>query len=387
MTREQVKSYAMEHKKAKGFYIAIDGRVQFIKLKPFYTGFGNEGWNGYPDIYYSSIDNISVEKMTSMHIDKRNLGCDPEFFFVKDNKLVPSTDVILADTPEVIKDGFQGELNPRPNTCRESSGYRIANAICLAQRMAEKVGASVTFKQSFTVDDETWEKSPNEIKQFGCNPTKNIYEEDFERPDGQSVRFRSAGGHLHLELDRKQKKQVKNIIKVLDIVLGNTCVLIDRDPDNATRRKYYGRAGEHRLKPYGLEYRVPSNFWLRNYVLWSMVTGVARNAIGIVESGLYKELYKVIDIDDVRKAINDNDYTLALKNFEIYKQFLIDNNVVDVAGIDVENVSSFYRWATSKNPLNIFRHKDDDAIIRHWRYRSERYMKGFEKFIKRFDKD
>ena len=48
-------------------------------------------------------------------------------------------------------------------------------------------------------------------------------------------------------------------MKQLDWYLGAWSLKMDPDP---TRRLLYGKAGACRYKPYGVEYRVLSNFWL-----------------------------------------------------------------------------------------------------------------------------
>ncbi len=72
------------------------------------------------------------------------LGCDPEFFFEREGKIIGSEHVIdinagLAITTyddtktgstgsgasKFVVDGVQAELNPRPDTCRE----RLANEL------------------------------------------------------------------------------------------------------------------------------------------------------------------------------------------------------------------------------------------------------------------
>ena len=71
-------------------------------------------------------------------------------------------------------------------------------------------------------------------------------------------------------------------VKILDIVVGNTCVIMDRAPSQVERRKVYGRAGEYRLPAHGIEYRTLSNFWLRSYQLTHLVFSLARFAINIL---------------------------------------------------------------------------------------------------------
>jgi hypothetical protein len=52
-----------------------------------------------------------------------------------------------------------------------------------------------------------------------------------------------------------------------------------RDPDTK-RRELYGKAGAFRFKPYGVEYRVLSNFWLHTPDRMEYVWHLVRGALG-----------------------------------------------------------------------------------------------------------
>lgn len=386
MTTDELKSLLKQFKKdkVKDVVVYVAGRFprqyKLSKLVVVADAFGVDYLTDNKELLTSSWRINKIVPGPMLILSQRcDIGSDPEFFFEKDGKVVPSIEVVTEETDRVKRDGFQGELNPRSSHCREIAGSSVARALLEANRIARQVGAQVSFQQSVVIDDETWQRAPDEIKRFGCNPTVNVHEEDFERGDGMNERFRSAGGHIHLGVTKKIKAKYMNLVKVLDIVVGNTCVLIDRDPSNARRRKIYGRAGEFRLKPYGLEYRVPSNFWLKNYKLFSMVTGLCRNAVSIIVEKKEKELFKYFDFDKVRQAINENDYELALQNFMQYKQFLTDFNVHAEQGIDVENVDKFLKWATGKDPIKQVCGRT--TSIGSWSSKLNRHVSGFESFI------
>jgi hypothetical protein len=197
---------------------------------------------------------------------------------------------------------------------------------------------------------------------FGCDPSTNIYSEGADKTskikvDPKKYLKRSAGGHIHLgnsfeqyvdnkfadsadsglreyhkialRIKQALKKSPDIMVAVLDIVVGNTCVLLDRAEGNKERRANYGRAGEYRMKPYGIEYRSLSNFWLRSYQLMSFVTGLCRFAVHCVsestpENDYVKALFNAVKREDIVKAINNNDFDLAMKNFKKLEQFFID---------------------------------------------------------------
>jgi len=167
----------------------------------------------------------------------------------------------------------------------------------------------------------------------------------------------------------------------MDIVAGNTCVLVDRDESNAKRRVIYGRAGEYRIKKYGIEYRVLSNFWLKGYVLWSMATALLRNAVGIYRAGLADELISKFDIKKVRDAINNNDKHLALENFKILAAFIKEKNITCSSGLAAYNIDKVTDWLSTSEPVSYMKIGGTKEILAGWRKKYTDGADGFESFI------
>lgn len=320
-----------------------------------------------------------------------SIGSDPELFFVKNGEVVPSEEVVELPVEGmnrslVIRDGFQGELNPAPGACRQASGTFIAMAFLEAVRQAKLAGTEVSLKVGHVISDEVWKKTKPGVKKFGCSPTINSHETNFSRVTGLREKFRAAGGHIHFALLQSHKEVVNydKLVTVMDIVLGNTCVMLDRDPDNARRRKNYGRAGEYRVKSYGMEYRVPSNFWLKHYTLWSFVSQVGRHAIDIDSQGFSDELISMFDLKKVRKAINNNDYELAKENFMILMQF-IKKNVLSESrchGMSPRRLDTTFEWLTSEDPLSFC--DTLEKTMYSWELRRQGGGSGFENFINNY---
>lgn len=332
--------------------------------------------------WYGDIEHVFEGDVTSISIPTNTVGSDPEFFFKKDGKIVPSIDVIPPHDEHVVRDGFQGELNPLAASCRQSAGYYVGTAMTQAAAYAKDAGAKILLAVGVTVSDDVWKKAPVTIKRFGCNPTINAHEAEFKRVTGLRERFRAAGGHIHYSCPDSARDNANSLVTVWDFIVGNTFVLIDRDPNNARRRINYGRAGEYRIKPYGIEYRVLSNFWLRSYTLWSMAIALMRNAYAIYSNkSLYKKLLEVMDVNAVRKAINNNDYDLALKNFEVYMKFVIDNRLYAATGLTFLNIDTFYKWVTMKNPVVLLDIDTVEKSLSEWRHRAGGAGVGFERFL------
>lgn len=255
------------------------------------------------------------------------IGCDPEFFFTKDGKIVGAERVlpengIKSKKSTIIIDGVQAELNPTPHIERADLGNEIADCFrkLRATMLMNKV--KIDFSTTVTVDEKELESLSDKAKQFGCAPSKSASgAKAMTIKDASKYLYRSAGGHLHLGnyANNVEVQAVLDnpeyLVPILDIIVGNTCVLLDRSEGNIERRKVYGRAGEYRTPPHGVEYRTLSNFWLQSYQLMDLVTGLARQSIQICADGYAEKIRGAVNMDEVVKAINENDFDLAKSNF------------------------------------------------------------------------
>jgi hypothetical protein len=91
---------------------------------------------------------------------------------------------------------------------------------------------------------------------FGCEPDYNAWSLKPNHPPRPPNEFlRSAGGHIHVET---QEDPIQ-VVRAMDLFLGVPSILMDNGKE---RRQLYGGPGAHRRKPYGVEYRTLSNFWI-----------------------------------------------------------------------------------------------------------------------------
>lgn len=321
-----------------------------------------------------------------------NLGCDPEIFLVNkaDGGVVGSEKAIpdagLADPNDlrlmkIVRDGVQAEFNILAGTCREGLGGRMAVAFNTLKLHLDKMGGiQASFSSVIEVDQKEMDTLSEKAKLLGCAPSLNSYDKKATiNVDPTTYRKRSAGGHIHLGLDASPARLMdyrEELVPLLDILVGNTSVLIDRDPNAAERRKVYGRAGEYRLPVYGLEYRTLSNFWLRSYPLMSGMMGLSRMAANVLAMKYYPPTTKPaansatqwdapaallaqVDMDAIRTAINENDVALAKKNWEGVKGFLTEH---------VSNEQSIYHSLNAANvkAFEYFIQKIDEKGIEYW---------------------
>lgn len=285
------------------------------------------------------------------------LGADPEFFIVNkasgevvgSEKLIPKTGLPVKfkfQTPNpireraVVVDGVQAELNLRPSYCRSTFANEISSAFSgLKLKLAKAPDFKISFAGVVKITPEELASLSDECRVFGCNPSENLYDSSAAvAVDPSKYLYRSAGGHIHLGLSSpiyqpgRGVDHRRRLIPLLDALVGNTCVLIDRDPGQAERRKNYGRAGEFRLPQHGLEYRTPSNFWLQSYQLFGLVFGLARMAVSTLSTtlnnsgkpalDLERELLTRVDMGKIVRAINKNDFRLAKRNWAGVREFI-----------------------------------------------------------------
>lgn len=222
-------------------------------------------------------------------------GCDPEVFVVNSRGRAVSAEGLLPGTKEepypveggaVQVDGMAAEYNIDPVSNYED--FRANNVKVLEQ--LEKMlptGYKIRIKPSVVFDKKIWEESPDVAKILGCSPDFNAWTgKTNPPPNAEAVpRLRTASGHLHIgwtegkEMDDVQHIfNCQSLVRQLDYYLGVWSVTKDKD---TTRRELYGKAGACRYKPYGVEYRVLSNFWLTSETrmrdTWNrMVTAVNR---------------------------------------------------------------------------------------------------------------
>lgn len=342
------------------------------------------------------------------------MGCDPEFFFKVNHKIVGAELYLPKEglkktthgiaswhppetKPVLIIDGVQAELNPRPNTCRGNLGNEIAACFKTLRdelnKRTEKV--EVDFSQSIKIDKKELARLDEKNQKFGCMPSKNSYNESGAKlaaVDATKYRNRSAGGHIHIGADTPEFKEMlktnpEDIVMMLDIICGNICVLIDRDKGNVTRRKLYGRAGEYRLPVHGLEYRTLSNFWLQSSQLMSLVFGLTRLAVNLATHRTHgKEYIKAfkerVSSYDVQRAINSNNYTLAYRNWKaikpLLKEVLAPNN--DHVALDSLNLDLFEYFFKSVRKDGLKSWFPQDPMT-HWTSIGDAHHHGFHTFL------
>jgi len=202
-------------------------------------------------------------------------GCDPELFVLNREGIAVTAEGLLPGTKEapykvmqgaVQVDGMAAEFNIDPAETFEEFNDNIESVLAQLKKMLPK-GYKLSCVPAVEFSEEEWAKAPENAKVLGCNPDFNAWTgSPNESPDTTSrPRLRTASGHLHIgwtegeDMNEEHLRNCTDLVKQLDWYLGGWSLLQDEDK---TRRLLYGKAGACRFKPYGVEYRVLSNFWI-----------------------------------------------------------------------------------------------------------------------------
>lgn len=139
---------------------------------------------------------------------------------------------------------------------------------------------------------------------FGCEPDYDAWKLRVnKKPKAKDPALRTAGGHVHIGTSGN----IVDIARKLDLFLGIPSVYLDNSEESKQRRELYGKAGAIRPKPYGLEYRTLSNFWVFNDKAINFVYyGAYRATVsGIkITAKLGKEIQRIINTGDEDAARN-----------------------------------------------------------------------------------
>lgn len=277
-------------------------------------------------------------------------GTDPEFF-ISDGKggFVSASEVFpqkhLPITPwaskkgapyfstlgtKLFRDGFGVEVNVLPRVCRALLAYDVRDAILdLNQIVKEKNERwEIVSAPMVRVPLEYIESLPEDVQRFGCDPAWNAYTERKEgiELNGRGHPFRYGGGHLHFGFIPRysnvgtiiscddplspelREKEAFSFIKLFDLTIGLPLSIIFNDEGEFMRREYYGKAGEFRFQPWGIEYRTPSPRVWNHVVMSGLAFGVGRHIVSNYK--WWKEkwaallAYRPSLEEDLQRAIN-----------------------------------------------------------------------------------
>lgn len=241
------------------------------------------------------------------------IGCDPEIFlrdkatkkFVSAHNLLPGNkrEPHPVERGTIQVDGMAAEIGIDPSESRSTFRNRVVHV--MEQLRTIIPNHELVFEPICEFSEDVWATTPPEAKELGCDPDYDAYTgEQNPRPNGE-VQYRTASGHIHLGWtegmdinDPGHIEACRMMGRQLDFYVGLPAMYCDND---SRRRKLYGKGGAIRIKPYGVEYRTPSNFWLKHTALMEWIHRSACEA--------YNALYKGVDLyaklgEQARNVIN-----------------------------------------------------------------------------------
>ena len=260
---------------------------------------------------------------------KFSLGCDPELFLVgPDGGLVSSIGKIggskvdprpIDGLPEgygVQEDNVALEFNTPPAENKETFVGNIGRALSslrneISMQMLEFSPLSAA---AFPVE----QLMDPAAQEFGCDPDFNAWTgKRNPRPSATDPTLRSCGGHVHVGYKFNTKADAQRFIRYMDLFMGVPSVIMD---NGELRKELYGKHGAFRFKPYGVEYRTLSNFWIQDPKLIEWVWDSVELAMTHFDK-------KDIDIDNlhdqIASAIDNNDKALAQQLIQTFNCIVV----------------------------------------------------------------
>ena len=241
------------------------------------------------------------------------LGCDPELFVTKGGALASAFGLIggtkeeplPVDKGAVQVDGMALEFNIAPASSKMEFSNNIQAVLEQLKQMVPEYELQPVPSVHF--DKALLDSLPEEATQLGCDPDFNAYTGQANPTPDARTTLRTAAGHIHLGWTENQDPtgfhwdMCREVVREMDLYLGVPSVLLDLDNE---RRQLYGQAGAFRAKPYGVEYRVLSNFWLTKQELIDWVYEQVEEVISNLQQGkCMSPLYQ----DIIPSIINNGD--------------------------------------------------------------------------------
>lgn len=201
-----------------------------------------------------------------------SIGCDPELFLQDADGNIRSAIGKFGGTkekPEPLKplgegfavqeDNILVEFNIPPAKDPTEFLAHVDKTVKLLSLRAAKMGLSFANGSAYSVSPK--ELDHPKAKVFGCDPDFNAYTgAPNPKPRADDPNLRSAGGHIAFGFSEPLDDNGKRFaVAMMDMVLGLPSLLVD---EGEKRKQLYGKAGAYRPKPFGVEYRTLSNFWL-----------------------------------------------------------------------------------------------------------------------------
>lgn len=284
----------------------------------------------------SDLDRLFQESLSAKKKDYRRSdsvdGVLPICGLVGGSKEKPRPLAELGEGYSVQEDGIACEFNIPPQDSPADFSAAVGNALRTIESELQGKGFGRSYINAVELRPEWTQRHPN-LLQIGCEPDYCAYDK-IPAPrvlDMSKIgTIRGAGGHVHLGYPVKLCPP-HIVARFLDCVLA--IPTLEDDPQG-NRRKFWGVAGLFRPKPYGIEYRTLSNFWIWSGILASHVSAHAIALIYGLQRNMvqWQAFYNSTNWEAVDNCIYTENVSQARDLYTRFRQFKCFNDLLHHAG-------------------------------------------------------
>jgi len=262
------------------------------------------------------------------------IGADPEFFLETSEGELRSAIGVLEGTKYnqqyvdgggLQRDNVAAEFSCDPSNNEEEFVAVLGKVLESLKKAVAPLHLSGRSSADFPVE----QLDNEEARLFGCDPDYNCWlvERNYIPDEAATLPFRSCGGHIHVGMKEKLPKVLHEgdtfmgrleIVRAMDVYVGVTSILLDHSPESKKRRTLYGKAGAHRPKGYGVEYRALGNFWMMSPKLARLIYRLTALAVSAADSGLAAQVHKELGSEEIQRVINECDVKAAQAIFDAH---------------------------------------------------------------------
>jgi hypothetical protein len=251
------------------------------------------------------------------------LGADPEIFVGVNGEVRSIIGKIggTKDNPQplpigegfaVQEDNVALEFNIPPSSSKDFFNANLDQALLFLEQLVKDrcdysfvKSSAVSFPDAELEDPRSWV--------FGCDPDYNAWTlQRNPRPKARDKNLRSCGGHVHVGYANLTNEQKIELVRMMDLRLAVPSTLMD---NGELRKELYGKGGAFRDKPYGLEYRTLSNYWVFSPKTRVWVYEQTEKALDAVLNGISA----TPEQERILQAVDNNDKEVAKALVEQYE--------------------------------------------------------------------
>lgn len=233
---------------------------------------------------------------------KFSFGSDPEFMILdEDNQPISAIGIIKGNRDQRLKIGkHEYYYDNVLAECAIAPGKTKADVLVNMRQCLGKLKELVLPNYFAAVACREYESSQlnhKDARTVGCSVEQCAYDLRIIEPPTSAIadsNVRTAGGHIHIGCPTAMGEYGGLfVVRMLDLFLALPALLFDHDKTAAARRKIYGQAGRYRVKPYGIEYRTLSNFWLSSPKYVNLTYDICDFALQFCEDKKYLNFWSI----------------------------------------------------------------------------------------------